>query len=177
MPSSTESVSQIANLILPGDGFGFGCSPWAGDQLPVKTLTECVVVDAAPVRHAVRMRAPAHARLTEACHRAASLEQSYVLKHLFRLGRRNLQGRVAHFLSEVHARLADVGLAQTSGFDFPLTQRVLAEMLGLSGVHLNRITRAMQRDRIVEFPRGSIRILDPHKLAALAEFRPDAVQV
>lgn len=176
VPSSAEATLQIANLILPGDGFGYGCRPWSGDSLPVRTLTECVMVDAGPVRHAIRIRAPAHIRLTEACQRAASLEQCYLLQHLLRLGRRNLQGRVGHFLSETHARLAEVGLTHVGGFDFPLTQRVLAEMLGLSGVHLNRITRAMQRDQLVAFPRGSIRISDTHKLASMAEFRSDAMQ-
>lgn len=176
VPPTAEPTLQIANLILPGDGFGFGCSPWAGDRLPIRTLTECVIVDAAPVRHAVRMRVPAHARLVEACQRAAWLEQSYLLQHLFRLSRRNLQGRVAHFLSEVCARLAEVGLAHNGNFEFPLTQRILAEMLGLSGVHLNRITRAMQRDNLVEFPRGSIRISSADKIAALAEFRPHTLQ-
>lgn len=177
VPSSTQATLQIANLILPGDGFGYGCTPWRGDSLPVRTLTECVMVDAGPIRHAIRIRAPAHIRLIEACNRAALLEQSYLLQHLLRLGRRNLQGRVGHFLSETHARLADVGLTHVGGFDFPLTQRVLAEMLGLSGVHLNRITRAMQRAQLVAFPRGSIRISDPHQLASLAEFRLDAMQV
>lgn len=172
VPTDDTSTHQITSLMLPGDGFGFACMPWAGDRLPVRAITEAVLVDAALVRHAIRVRSPAHARLKEACERAEWLEQTYLLNHMTRLGRRNLYGRVAHFVSEVHARLADVGLANHGNFDLPLTQRVLAEMLGLSGVHLNRITRAMQRDSLVQFPRGSVHVPDFARLAAVADFSP-----
>lgn len=172
VPSADVSTLQITSLMLPGDGFGFACTPWAGDNLPVRAITECVLMDATSIRRAIRIRAPAHLRLNEACQRAEWLEQSYLLNHITRLGRRNLYARVAHFLTELHARLADVGLANNGSFDLPLTQRVLAEMLGLSGVHLNRITRAMTRDGLVEFPRGCVHIPDAERLAAISEFSP-----
>ncbi|RYG37765.1 MAG: Crp/Fnr family transcriptional regulator [Burkholderiales bacterium] len=172
IPAPDVPTLQITSLMLPGDGFGFACTPWAGDTLPVRAITECAIVDATSVRHAIRMRAPAHIRLNEACQRSEWLEQSYLLNHITRLGRRNLYARVAHFLIEVHARLSDVGLVKNGSFDLPLTQRVLAEMLGLSGVHLNRITRAMKRDHLVDFPRGCVHVPDAEKLAIIAEFVP-----
>src|SRR2546430_648106 len=58
-----------------------------------------------------------------------------------RLGRRAAQTRLAHFLCEVTYRLQLSGSGARDEFEFPLTQRELADLLGLSPVHVNRTYR------------------------------------
>jgi CRP-like cAMP-binding protein len=158
---------QIVTLLLPGDGFGIGASPWAGESLPVRTLADSVLLDATTVRELVRQRNPMHSRLVEACERASWLEQRYALNHIVRLGRQNAYERVAHFIRELFDRLNDVGLVDGNRFHVPLRQKIIADVLGLSCVHFNRVARRMKKDGLIEFPRGAVHILDPVALAKM----------
>lgn len=168
--TSEEGRQQITGILLPGDSFNLGSAPWAGDQLGVLTLTSSVVVDATSVRTLIRLRSPGHSRLIEACHRLAWLEQTYSLNHIVRLAGRDAYRKVAHFIVEIHDRLREVGLVQKGAFATPIAQPVVAEALGLSGVHLNRITRRLRVDGLVDFPRGIVHVLDRDRLAEVGGY-------
>ena len=158
---------QIVTLLLPGDGFGIGASSWAGESLPVCTLADSILLDATAVRDLVRQRDPAHSGLIAACERASWLEQGYALNQIVRLGRQNAYQRAAHFIHELLVRLKDVGLAEDDKFNMPLRQKAMADALGLSGVHFNRIARQMKKDGLIDFPRGAVHVLDPAGLARM----------
>ncbi len=161
---------QITGIMIPGDAFGLGASPWAGDRLGVLTLTSCVLVDANPLRQLVRHRSPLHARLIEACHHLAWLEQTYALNQIVRLSGRNGYQRVAHLVVELYMRMSEVGLIHNGAFAMPLAQQTIADVLGLSKVHLNRVARQLQREGLADFPRGAICVPDLARLADIAGF-------
>lgn len=169
-----EGLRQITGILLPGDGYNLGCTPWAGDQMSVMTLTSAVIVDASPVRNLIRLRAPAHARLIDACHQLAWLEQNYSLNHIIRLAGRDGYARVAHFIVEIYDRLDEIGYVQGGTFTTPIAQPIVAEILGLSGVHLNRITRQLRKEGLVDFPRGVVHVLDRERLARVSGFQTRA---
>ena len=58
-----------------------------------------------------------------------------LVNHVLNLGRRTAYERTAHLFLELHDRLGAVGLSNDGVFDFPPTQEVLADALGLSAVH------------------------------------------
>lgn len=165
---------QITGFLLPGDGFGLGGAAWAGDELNVLTLASCVIVDAASLETLARLGTPAHANLAEACRRLAWLEQTYCLNHIVRLAGRSAYRRVAHLVVELYFRLLDVGMVRSGAFATPISQQVIADALGLSAVHLNRITRRLRQEGLVDFPRGVIRVCDPERLALIAGFKSSA---
>jgi hypothetical protein len=160
---------QIISVLLPGDGIGIGAAPWAGEHLPVCTLTDSVLIDATAIQNLIRLRSPRHSGLIEACERASWLEQGYALNQIVRLGRQNAYERTAHFIRELFERLDQAGLVDDDEFYLPVRQQVLANVLGLSGVHFNRIARRMKRDGLVDFPRGAIRVLDPSRLRDMTD--------
>jgi CRP-like cAMP-binding protein len=88
------------------------------------------------------------------------------------LGQRSAISRMAHLFCELHVRLGIVGKTRGNSFDFPLTQRELAECLGLTVVHVNRTLQALRRKALVEAENRSITILDKPGLRAIAEFDP-----
>lgn len=92
---------------------------------------------------------------------------------IFRLGRLDALGRVAHFLSELHARLEVVGKATGGRFDFPLTQQDLGEACGLTNVHVNRTLRRLREDGLVTIGDRVATIHDRVALATIGEFSPD----
>ncbi|MCF7701920.1 helix-turn-helix domain-containing protein [Loktanella sp. M215] len=67
-----------------------------------------------------------------------------VVEHLVRLGRRDADKRLAHFLLELWSRLTFVGMADRTGYACPLTQFHLADALGLTSVHINRSLRRLR---------------------------------
>jgi len=66
-------------------------------------------------------------------------EATTYAEHFVDIGRRTAIERVAHFLLEIHARLAAVGRAAATAFDLPLSQEIMSDALGLSVPHINRM--------------------------------------
>jgi len=109
-------------------------------------------------------------RLATAVLWAASRDEAMVVEHLVGIGRRDARERTAHFLLELGARLKLVGLATTSGYACPLSQYMLADALGLSAVHINRVLRELREDGLVTFQHGKVEIHDLDALVQLADF-------
>ena len=53
-----------------------------------------------------------------------------------------------------------------------MTQAGLADVLGLSTVHVNRIIQELRAQGLLRWERGRVTILDFARLARLAEFDP-----
>jgi CRP-like cAMP-binding protein len=88
------------------------------------------------------------------------------------LGQRSAIARAAHLFCELFLRLQVVGLTNGDGYDFPLTQRELAECLGLTVVHANRTLQELRRRGLIELGNRQLTILDREGLSAVAEFDP-----
>ncbi len=111
-------------------------------------------------------------RLATAILWAASRDEAMVVEHLVRLGRREADKRLAHFLLELLSRLTLVGMADRSGYACPLTQYHLADALGLTSIHVNRTLRKLREAGLVNMREGRVEIMDLDGLVKLAEFDP-----
>ena len=54
--------------------------------------------------------------------------------------------------------------------EFPLSQLVLADALGMTSVHVNRVLQALRRSGALELQRGVMRIVDPARLTEISGF-------
>ena len=109
-------------------------------------------------------------RLATAVLWAASRDEAMVVEHLAGLGRRDATERMAHFLLELCARLRLVGLADRNGYACPLSQYMLADALGLSAVHVNRVLRQLRDEGLCTFQKGRVVFNDYDGLVDLAGF-------
>jgi len=66
------------------------------------------------------------------------------------IGRRPALMRTAHLLCEIYARMRAMSLARNGTMILPLTQIDLADALGLSTVHVNRVLQALRRDGLIK---------------------------
>lgn len=89
--------------------------------------------------------------------------------HLVALGRLTARERLACLIWELWSRLRGVGLARDHTFELPATQDMLADATGLSTVHVSRTLNRLERDDIIQRQRQRWRILDPDRLAHLAQ--------
>jgi hypothetical protein len=81
--------------------------------------------------------------------------------------------RTAHLLCELRHRLALVALADQYRFPLPLTQQDLADALGISVVHVNRVLQGLKRLGLIRSDDHEIFIPDLGRLEQFAEFNPD----
>jgi CRP-like cAMP-binding protein len=93
-------------------------------------------------------------------------------KWIVSMGRRSAQARLAHLLCELFARLEVVDSTEGRSFHLPLTQAILADVLGLSIVHVNRVIQRLRKDGLVSWQGDLLTIEDWPRLSALAEFDP-----
>jgi CRP-like cAMP-binding protein len=88
------------------------------------------------------------------------------------IGRRSALARIAHIFCELLVRLRIVGLADDSGYALPLTQADLADVTGLTSVHVNRMLKKLRDDKLLTFRGGRVTIDDWERLQRVAEFDP-----
>jgi CRP-like cAMP-binding protein len=100
---------------------------------------------------------------------SASRDEALLVEHLVGLGRRNAAERTAHFFLEMAARLSLVGYGGQNGYACPLSQYLLADALGLSAVHVNRVLRELREEGLVTFQSGRVRF---HNFDALVKLGP-----
>jgi CRP-like cAMP-binding protein len=86
------------------------------------------------------------------------------------LGRRSAEEHLAHLVCEIYVRLRDMGQTKGDAFLLPATQSDLADMLGLSTVHVNRTLKDLRAQGFVDWRAPWVRIPDFDRLAAKASF-------
>ncbi len=106
---------------------------------------------------------PGHQRpgLADAFLRLEHAEQVGVVDQIVRLGRQTAYERFLRLMLEFHDRLEAVGQVREATFSAPLTQEVLADALGLSVVHVNRVLQQIRREHLLVMRRGAVTLLEP----------------
>lgn len=159
---------QIVDIQIPGDFLGLRSILFRTSDHSTDAITQ---IEASEVLAADILDAFGNApRLATAVLWAASRDEAMVVEHLVNLGRRSADEGMAHFLLELSARLSLVGLGDRTGFDCPLTQYHLADTLGLSAVHVNRVLRQLREAGLVTFQKGRVTFDDFEGLSELAGF-------
>lgn len=162
---------QIVDFQVPGDFLGLRSILLRTSDHSTEALTR---IEASEVLASDLLDGFATApRLATAVLWATSRDEAMVVEHLVNIGRRSAEVRMAHFLLELGARLKLVGVGDKTGFDCPLTQYHMADALGLSAVHVNRVLRHLREEGLVTFQRGRVAFDDLAGLIELAGFDPE----
>lgn len=165
-----DGTRQIVDFQVPGDFLGLRSVLLRASDHSFEPIVD---VEAAEVLTGDLLEAFAQTpRLATAILWAASRDEAMVVEHLVGIGRRDAGARMAHFLLELGSRLALVGMGSKEGYDCPLTQYHLADALGLSAVHVNRVLRQLRERGLVTFRDGHVAFHDYSGLAELAGFDP-----
>lgn len=85
-------------------------------------------------------------------------------RHAATLSRFDARERMCAFLLDLHDRLRRRELIARPTFNLPLTQEQIADHLGLTMVHVNRILRQLREERIALIDRHVVMIMDIERL-------------
>ena len=161
----SDGRRQLFDFVLPGEGVGICLDDQA------VALTNTAALTAVRTADASRLLSPDQLatcpELVGYLRAAAKAEDQRRLDHIVRLGRLSALERLAHLLLELHGRLSAIGQVEGSRFPLPLTQETLADLLGLSVVHVNRTVQELRRRQLADFRGGYAIVQAPEDLAAL----------
>jgi CRP-like cAMP-binding protein len=164
-----NGARQIISFPIAGDCVGLRSVLLKTADHSFSALTDAVV---SPVERTHLMQSVTKfPRLGAALLWAASRDEAMVVEHLVNIGRRTATERTAHFFMELAERLSLVGLATEATFRCPLSQFVLADALGLTAIHVNRVLRLLREQKLLTMKKGEVHIHDLNGLRKLAGFQ------
>ena len=159
---------QIMTFLLPGDL----CDP---DVFLLRQMDHSIGATM-PVRLSAISRddvldmAVQHPRISAGLWWSTMQEEAMLRERIVALGRRNAVGRVAYLLCELVRRQQAIGQGQGDTIPLPLTQTELADALGLTSVHINRVLQDLRKRKLLTLKNRVLVLLDFDKIAEIAGF-------
>ena len=165
LPSGTR---QITSFMLPGDSCDLHIAILDEMDHSIQTITKASIATISrPTMEEMLDRSP---RIGRALYAAQLIDEATLRAWIVSMGRRSSVERVAHLMCELYVRLQSVHGLQSPTVELPVSQLLLADALGMSPVHINRVIRRLREAGVMEISRRSLRITDPIGLVRVAGF-------
>ena len=157
----------ILGFLLPGD---VDLADGSMDRFDhtIGTITPCRVVHVA--RSAMELAIQDHPEIGRALRRMSGVEEATLRVWLANMGQCTADKQAAHLFCELRARMAATGLGGEDWFHNPFTQEQLANVLGISAVHMNRVMQQLREMKLVYADGRVIRFPDVAKIEDFADF-------
>ena len=159
---------QIMAFLMPGDACDLNVGLLAEMDHSIQTQTQARVVKVE--RQTMDALMTDHPGVARAMYMAQLVDEGTLRAWIVSLGRRSSPERAAHLLLELYVRGVRSGIAREDTMELPLSQVVLADALGMTPVHVNRVLQELRRSGAVELQRRVLRILDPVALTRISGF-------
>ncbi|MBV8686585.1 MAG: Crp/Fnr family transcriptional regulator [Alphaproteobacteria bacterium] len=163
-----DGLRQIIAVHMPGDAMDFQnlFLDVADHSVQMLTRGEVAFVARRDFQALARSRAGVgHAILINIL-----IDASIFREWVLNVGRRDSRSRLAHVLCEFAVRLKAQGLAPEYGYELPMTQEQLADALGLTPVHVNRVLKALEAEGLISRNRRSVSFPDWERMRQVADF-------
>lgn len=159
---------QVITFSLPGDFMGLRSVLLRTSDHSFASVSD-VTISSIAVPRMIRVFSD-FPRLGAALLWAVSRDEAVMVEHLVGIGRRSAIERAAHFFLELGQRLELVGMASDTKFECPLNQYLLADALGLTAIHVNRVLRQLREQGLITLKAHHVVIDDVKGLKKLAGF-------
>jgi len=165
LPGGTR---QILAYLMPGDSCDLHISLLAEMDHSIQTIARARVATIDRVQMDATLER--HPGIAKAMYIGQLVDEGILRAWITSMGRRASIERVAHLMCELYLRARSIGLTEETHLELPLSQAMLADSLGMTAVHLNRVLKRLRLDKAMTLKRGSLTIADPPKLAQMAGF-------
>lgn len=165
---------QITAIHLPGDMANLHSvvQPQATSALQALSDTTILRIPHEAIR-STTARFPA---VAEALWRDCMVDSAILSQWIVNVGRRNATSRIAHLLCEMATRLDAPTASGSFTYGFGATQFQMADVAGLTSVHVNRIVRALREQELVDVRKQEVRVLNWPGLVKIGEFDRNYLQ-
>ena len=166
-----SGARQIVGINIPGDAVDLQRLLFSVADHSIYTHTDTVIFS---VSHddilALTDRSPT---LTKTLWQDTLVDAAIFREWAVNLGQRRARERIAHLMLELSDRFASIGALRDSTFDLPLTQRDLADALGMSLVHLNKSIQSLRREGLLTIAGREITLERKERLIEMCGFNRD----
>jgi CRP-like cAMP-binding protein len=169
-----DGSRQITAFLIPGDFCDIHITMLGEMDHSIVTLTEAKV---AFIPRKQIEELTNRSKLAKALWWATLVDEAVLRAWVVNVGRRSAYEAVGHLICELYVRMKNVGLASGTSFELPLTQEELADALGLTPVHVNRVLQRMRTEELISFKRGSLEILDYRRIRDASGFNPNYLHI
>lgn len=167
--STRDGHRQLTALLLAGDVSNLDCLLFDHPDYGVRMLTDGTIFSLSRERaQALMQRYPGIARSFT---RLALTENAVLRQWMLNLGRRAARMHLAHLFCELAVRLGICG-SSCCTYELPLNRDLLADLLGMSSIHVSRAMRQLRSEGLVATDRGTITLTDVERLRQLCDFDP-----
>lgn len=164
---AADGGRQIVALKVPGDALDFQSAYLHTADHDIRALTP-VILATAPLR-AIEALAGDRPAIARALLVDTILEGSISREWLLNIGRRKAEARLAHLLCELYYRIDEIAGAPLDQYEVPIKQEQLADLLGLTPVHINRMLKRLEVKGAVRSGRR-LHIIDLAELERISDF-------
>lgn len=161
-----EGDRQVLELSLPGQVVGLGEYGLDRPTSALHALDDAVVREVSWGR--VRQKMCDGSSFSEQAAVLVARERLMLEERLTSLGRRTAFQRLGHYLLEMHHRLQP----PSDKYRLPITQQFLADLLGLTSVHVSRMLTELRDSGLVDMTEQGVELLDPDELKLKTDFDP-----
>lgn len=166
---------QIVALLVPGDACDLHAAILSTMDHSIATLSPCTIASV-PQAMVIKL-IEQHPRIDHALRWAALVDGAISREWLVNTARREANQRMAHLFCELLVRLQVVGVGEANSYPFPLSQYNLAEIHGLTSVHVNRTLKFLRETELIVLQKRRIHIPDVGRLKAFCDFNPDYLHI
>lgn len=166
---------HIMALLVPGDFCDLHVALLRHMDHGICTLSDCEVAEVP--RATVEHLAEKHHSITRALWWATLTDEAVLREWLANMGQRDASKQMAHLFCELLMRLQAVDCATGNAFDLPITQTELADVLGLSTVHVNRSLQELRSAGLVTLKGRRLEVPDVDQLNAYCDFNPNYLHI
>ena len=170
----TGGTRQITAFLIPGDFCDLHATILDEMDHSISTLTRARV---AYVPRGRMEELTARAHVARAFWWATLVDEAVLRAWLVNVGRRDAYEAIGHLMCELYVRMRNVGLTTDHSYRLPLTQEELADALGLTPVHVNRVLQRMRADGLISLERGALTIHDYRRLEDASGFNPNYLHI
>jgi CRP-like cAMP-binding protein len=163
-----EGGRQVIAIHMEGDCVDLQNSLLSVSDHNVQMLTEGDVAFIA--RDAIRELALSRPAVGMAMWTDTLIDSAIFREWVVNVGRRDARARIAHMLCEFSLRLEAAGLAKDHRYELPMTQEQLADSVGLTSVHVNRVLRQLGEEGLISRQKRAIVIEDWSRMRAAGDF-------
>lgn len=159
---------HVQGLHFPGDVIGLSDVTLTACSADLITASDTVLCPLPKANlRAMFVDAP---RVASILFAFAAIDSMILAERLAVVSRLNAEGRIAHLLMQIHARLSVTSAGPGAWFAMPLSQEVIGDAVSLTQAYVNRSLKELEDRGLILRRDQGVEILDFERLKALGEF-------
>ncbi len=166
-----DGSRQIFQVAMPGDSIGFSHSNDAYHYF-VQAITEVdvCVINNVTIDKLIGEQKPIATKLIEILSHNANVNQ----QHLLNLGRKSAKEALAYLIMDISTRIkqqpSNCDASESELCFFPLNQEDMADILGLTKVHVSRVISSFKKEALIQCSQKKLKVLKEERLSEIGGF-------